>query len=113
MFLNKIVSWQDWSHPDTGMKAVLLEELKDFTTSHHENISSKLVSGSTAHTLAILSCTESVSWLESLINFIDEFMEYLTTAKFSNKKALSLTTRLAKRILVEVFRGIMKSVEVP
>jgi hypothetical protein len=53
-----------------------------------------------------------VSIIEALITFIDDFVKHLTTAKCSVKKASHVTTRLAKRIMTEMYaprQGILKS----
>ena len=111
-FLDRIISWDDWDYPDTGMRAVLSSELDAFSESHQRIVDSTLQDGSPAHTLAILSATESVAWLESLMTFVDGFMKHLTKARFSHKKALHVTSRLVKRIFEEVFQprqGVIKA----
>jgi hypothetical protein len=43
---------------------------------------------------------------------MDDFVKHLTTAKFSVKKAFHVTSRLAKRILTEMYvprQGILKT----
>ena len=64
------------------------------------------------YAIACLALSNSVSIVEALIQFIDNFVKHLTTAKFSQKKALHVTSRLAKRILTEMFepcQGVLKS----
>lgn len=111
-FLDKIISWDDWGYPDTGMRAVLTTKLQEFIDSHQKIVDASLVLGSPAYTLATMSATESVAWVESLMTFVDNFMKNLTKARFSNKKALHVTSRLVKRIFEEVFRprqGVIKA----
>ena len=67
---------------------------------------------SRVYAIACLALSDSVSIVEALIQFIDDFVKHLTTAKFSQKKALHVTTRLAKRILTEMFgprQGVLKT----
>jgi hypothetical protein len=62
--------------------------------------------------VACLALSDSVSIIEALITFIDDFVKHLSTAKFSVKKAFHVTSRLAKRILTEMYeprQGILKS----
>jgi hypothetical protein len=54
--------------------------------------------------VATEALTNSCSWIEGLIGFIDETYEELSSARFGTTKAWHLTTRLAKRILEDVSR---------
>ena len=94
------------------MKAVLTHELAEFIKSHQSLVQANLPFRSEIYTLALLSATESVGWIESLMVFIENFMKQLTIHKFSTKKALHVTSRLVKRIFVEIFKprqGIIKA----
>jgi hypothetical protein len=67
---------------------------------------------SRVYVIACLALSDSVSIVEALIKFIDDFVKHLTTAKFSFKKAFHFTTRLVKHILIEIFepqRGVLKT----
>jgi hypothetical protein len=49
-----------------------------------------------------MALTESVSWIEGFIVFLDDYHRDLTKAKFGTKKAWHVATRLGKRILEEI-----------
>jgi hypothetical protein len=75
-------------------------------------IKNTLDADSRVYAVACLALSDSVSIIESLITFIDTFLKQSTTAKFSIKKAFHVTTRLAKRILTEMYeprQGVLKS----
>ena len=111
-YLSKIVTWSDWDYPDTGLRQCLKQELEIFSRSHRLEIENTLDQESRVYALACLALSDSVSIVEALIQFIDDFVKHLTTAKFSQKKALHVTSRLAKRILTEMFgprQGVLKS----
>jgi hypothetical protein len=49
-----------------------------------------------------MALTESVSWLEGFIVFLDDYYRELTKAKFGTKKAWHVTTRLGRRMFLEI-----------
>jgi hypothetical protein len=49
-----------------------------------------------------MALTESVSWVQGFIVFLDDYHRDLTKAKFGTKKAWHVATRLGKRILEEI-----------
>jgi hypothetical protein len=111
-YFSKIAMWSDWDFPDTGLRQILIQELEIFSRSHRLEIENTLDPESRIYAVACLSLSDSVSIIESVIKFIDDFVKHLTTAKFSTTKALHITTRLAKRILTEMFtprQGVLKS----
>jgi hypothetical protein len=111
-YLEKIPNWNDWDYPDTGLRQSLNHELEIFNRSHRLEIESTLDEDSRVYAVACLALSDSVSIIESLVKFIDTFVKQLTTAKFSIKKAFHVTTRLAKRILTEMYeprQGVLKS----
>jgi hypothetical protein len=67
-----------------------------FKTSHQERIEEVYEAETRAYNLAVLSLTESISFIEGFMKFIDDYMKHLTQAKFGVKKAFHVTTRLAK-----------------
>jgi hypothetical protein len=82
-----------------------------FKTSHQERIEEVYEAETRAYNLDVLSLTESISFIEGFMIFIDDYMKHLTQAKFGVKKAFHVTTRLTKGMwiaLVEPRNGIMK-----
>jgi hypothetical protein len=111
-YLSRIVSWDDWDYPDTGLRQCLTKELVIFNRSHRSEIENTLDEESRVYAVACLALSDSVSIIEAIIKFIDDFVKHLTTAKFSVKKAFHVTSRLVKRIFTEMFeprQGILKS----
>jgi hypothetical protein len=111
-YLNKIPTWSDWDYPNTGLRQSLNHELEISNRSHRLEIENTLDEDSRVYAIACLALSDSVSIIESLIEFIDTFVKQLTTAKFSIKKAFHVTTRSAKRILTKMYeprQGVLKS----
>jgi hypothetical protein len=97
-----IISYDEWDAPGSGFRVQLKDELVTFRAAHLEIIDSVLERDSTARAIASMALTESVSWIEGFIVFLDDYHRDLTKAKFGTKKAWNVTTRLGKRILEEV-----------
>ena len=55
-----------------------------------------------AYSVTSMALTESGAWVEGFIVFIDNNYRDLTKAKFGTKKAWHVTTRLGRRIFIEV-----------
>jgi hypothetical protein len=111
-YLSRIPTWSDWDYPDTGLCQSLTQELEIFNRSHRLEIENTLDQESRVYTVACLALSDSVSIIEALIKFMDDFVKHLTTAKFSVKKAFHVTSRLAKRILTEMYeprQGVLKT----
>ena len=53
--------------------------------------------------LATLAIKESISFLEAIFAFMDDFHKHLTTRKFSDKRAHHVTMMLVRRILERVY----------
>jgi hypothetical protein len=112
-YFDAIPTFADWDEKDNGWRDKLEEELVSFQTSMEDGISLQFGPGTPSYYhLASLSVTRSVGWLRGLKDFIDEYYKELTRGKFGTKKAWHVTTRLAKRLLVEVAAprvGVVKS----
>jgi hypothetical protein len=108
---NCVSNRSDWDEAESGFRAKLDEELIAFKTSHQERIEEVYEAETRAYNLAVLSLTESISFIEGFMKFIDDYMKHLTQAKFGVKKAFHVTTRLAKGMwiaLAEPRNGVMK-----
>jgi hypothetical protein len=97
-----IGTFDEWDAPISGFRARLKEELTTFRSAHQENIDESLSRGSVGYAVATMALTESVSWLEGFIVFLDDYHHDLTKAKFGSKKAWHVATRLGRRMLLEV-----------
>jgi hypothetical protein len=102
-YLSKISNWSDWDYPHTGLCQTLTDELEIIKSSHRSEIENTLDQESRVYTVACLALSDSVSIIEALVKFIDNFVKQLTTARFSAKKAFHVTSQLAKRILTEMY----------
>ena len=101
-FFDKVPSYEAWEEPQTGFRDRLKEELETFGQGYNRMILNTLPSGSPAYTVAYNSVTNSISFIESLMGFIDDIYRELTRAKFSKSKAWALVTRLIRRIFMDV-----------
>jgi hypothetical protein len=101
-YFDAIPSFADWDEKDNGWRDKLEEELVSLQSSMEDNIALQFGAGTPAYNLASLSVTRSLGWIRGLEDFMDEYYKELTKGKFGTKKAWHLTTRLAKRLLVEV-----------
>jgi hypothetical protein len=111
---NCVLNWSDWDEAESGFRAKLDEELIVFKSSHQERIDEVYKAETQAYNLAVLSLTESISFIESFMKFIDDYMKHLTQAKFGVKKAFHVTTCLAKGMwmaLAEPRNDVMKMIK--
>jgi hypothetical protein len=97
-----ISTFDEWDSPGSGFRVQLKDELVTFRAAHLENIDNALERDSIACAVATMALTESVSWVEGFIVFLDDYHRDLTKAKFGTKKAWHVATRLGKRILEEI-----------
>ena len=101
-YFDQISDFDLWDQSGDGYKDKLKSELLEFQVSHTEYINDELLPGSKIHTLATLSLAASVTFTNALVNFISDTYREYTMSKFSSKKAWSITTRLASRIMNHV-----------
>jgi hypothetical protein len=101
-FFSEITTWEEWDAPMTGFRAVLKETLTSFRTSHQNNIDDTLDRQTLVYATATMALTDSVAWLEGFIVFIDDYYRDLSKARFGTKKAWHVTTRLGRRMFLEV-----------
>ena len=102
-YLSRVPTWNDWDYPDTGLRQTILHELEIFQRAHRSEIENSLEPEARVYGVACLALSDSVSIVEAVVKFIDDFVKHLTTAKFSFKKAFHVTSRLTKRILTEMY----------
>jgi hypothetical protein len=100
-FFNLLPDFNGWDFPKTGYRDRLKEELYNFKASQEFRISEQHA-GTAAYSVAMHSVTSSLSWIEGFIVFIDDYYKELTKAMFGKAKAWSVTTRLARRMLMDV-----------
>ena len=98
-FLDQLPSWEAWNNAITGLRKQWTEALQNVVNNHRLSIHSKLGHESKMSTLCIAALSESQACVQSLFNFIDEYMRKLQLANFDDKLAFHLTTRLVKKFL--------------
>jgi FtsZ-binding cell division protein ZapB len=101
-YFNEILTFEDWDSPITGFRDLLKEQLASFRELHQINIDDTLKRDTRAYRIATMAPTESVSWLEGCVVFMDNNQRDLTKARFGSKKAWHVTTRLARQMLLEL-----------
>jgi hypothetical protein len=101
-YFETIGTYDEWDAPVSGFWARLKEELVTFRAAHQDNIDETLDRDTIGYAMATMALTESVAWLEGFIVFLDNYHRDLTKAKFGTKKAWHVTTRLGRRMLMEV-----------
>jgi hypothetical protein len=114
-YFDTIPTFEEWDLPNSGYRTRLKEELVTFRAAHQDNIDESVERDSLAYALATMALTESVTWLEGFIVFLDDYHRDLAKAKFGSKKAWHVTTRLGRRMMMEIAvprNGIINSFQV-
>ena len=101
-FFSEVATWDEWDMPMTGFRACMKEALTSFHTAHQGNIDDTLERDSLVYAISTMALTESVAWLEGFIVFLDDYYTDLLTARFGSKKAWHATTRLGRRMFLEL-----------
>jgi len=97
-----IKSWDDWDLPNDGFRDRLNMELQLFKSGHQETLDSELTPLSPYYNLCILALTESVSWVDRLVKFLDDTFNEYSRSRYGPKKAWHITTRLGKALIEKV-----------
>ena len=101
-YFSQIKTFKDWNNPNSGFKLRLKKELERFRRSHLSTIRETLSVRSPVYQLATSSLTESISWTNGLINYIDLTYEEYAAGKFGTAKSWHVTTKLASALIKEV-----------
>ena len=102
-YFDTIPSYTDWNTTDDGFHDTLLYEFKSFQHYHNQLLRESLGDGTTTYTVAHSSLTNSVSWMEESIRFMDDTYNEYVDSKFNAKKAWNITTRLARTLLIAIY----------
>jgi len=97
-----IKTWDDWDLPNDGFRDRLHFELQLFKSGHQETLDAELTPLSPFYNLCVLALTESVSWVDNLVKFIDDTYNEYSRSRYGPKKAWHVTTRLAKALIERV-----------
>jgi hypothetical protein len=97
-----IATYEEWDTPVSGYRARLKEELVTFRAAHLGNIDETLERDSMIYAVANMALTDAIGWMEGFIVFIDDYYRELSKARFGTKKAWHVTTRLGRRMLLEI-----------
>ena len=101
-YFSQIKTFKEWNNPNSGFKLRLKKELERFRRSHLSTIRETLSVRSPVYQLATSSLTESISWANGLINYIDLTYEEYAAGKFGTAKSWHVTTKLASALIKEV-----------
>jgi hypothetical protein len=101
-YFDTVATFEEWDVPNSGYRTRLKEELVTFRAAHQDNIDETLERDSFGYAVATMALTESVSWIEGFIVFLDDYHRDLAKAKFGTKKAWHVTTRLGRRMMLEI-----------
>jgi hypothetical protein len=99
---DNIASYEEWDTPVSGFRARLKEELVTCRAAHLGNIDETLERDSIGYAIATMALTEAIGWMEGFIVFLDDYYRDLSKARFGTKKAWHVTTRLGRRMLLEL-----------
>jgi hypothetical protein len=91
-YLSWVPTWADYDYPNTGLRQTILNKLEIFQRAHRSEIENSLEPTARVYAVACLALSDSVSIIEAVLKFIDDFVKHLTTAKFSFKKAFHVTS---------------------
>jgi len=97
-----IKTWDDWDLPHDGYRDRLNLELHLFKTGHLETLEAELAPLSPYYNLCVLALTESVSWVDSMMKFVDDTFNEYSRSRYGPKKAWHITTRLAKALIEKI-----------
>jgi hypothetical protein len=101
-YFDRIPSYAAWDESGTGYRDRLKDEIASFEEAHQDLIDVTLQSETKPHSIATLSLSNSVSWLQLFVSYLEETYKDLMKHKFSTEKAWRLVTRLGRRIFLEV-----------
>jgi hypothetical protein len=98
-FCDVLTAWSLWNNPITGYRKQYTETLTLVVKNLHKAIHTQFGHDTPAAMLCIAALGESQACVQSLFNFIDEYMRKLTESNFDEANAFHLTTRLVKKFL--------------
>ena len=101
-YFSQIKTFKQWNNPNSGFKLRLKRELERFRRSHLATIRESVSVRNPLYQLATSTLTESISWANGLINYIDLTYEEYSSGKFGTSKSWHVTTKLATALVKEV-----------
>ena len=101
-YFSQIKTFKEWNNPNSGFKLRLKRELERFRRSHLSTIRESVSVRNPLYNLATSTLTESISWANGLINYIDLTYEEYSSGKFGAAKSWHVTTKLATALIKEV-----------
>ena len=113
-YFSHIKTFKQWNNPNSGYKLRLKKELERFRRSHLTTIRESVSVRNPLYQLATSTLTESISWANGLINYIDLTYEEYSSGKFGTAKSWHVTTKLATALIKEVNKpreGVLNSFE--
>ena len=99
-----IKTWDAWDMAHDGIRPQIEEHLSTYHEGQLERIHNLLDPTDAFYQIAVLSLSTSVSFITSLISFLDSTYRTYVRAKFNTKRAWHIATRLTKRLIVKVYK---------
>ena len=102
-YFTQINSYCDWSTPSTGKRERLRLKLLDFQSYFKAILDSGVIQRlSPFYNICYLAMTETISWTEGLIKFMDDTFEIYSRTQYGCEKAWHVVTRLTSRLIEAV-----------
>ena len=98
-YFKMIKTWEDWNTPHDGFRDQLKRELSVFDLGHNETISAECEPLTVFHSLASKTLSDSITWANKLIKFIDDTYREYSRARYGSRKAWHVTTKLAVALM--------------
>jgi len=86
-YFKMIKTWEDWNTPHDGFRDQLKRELSVFDLGHNETISSECEPLSVFHSLVSKTLSDSITWANKLIKFVDDTYREYSRARYGSRKA--------------------------
>ena len=98
-YFKMIKTWEDWNTPHDGFRDQLKRELSVFDLGHNETISAECEPLSIFHSLVSKTLSDSITWANKLIKFVDDTYREYSRARYGSRKAWHVTTKLAVALM--------------
>jgi len=98
-YFKMIKSWDDWNTPHDGFRDQLKRELSLFDVGHNATISAEFEPLLVFHSLVSKTLSDSITWANKLVKFIDDTFREYSRARYGSKKAWHVTTKLAVSLM--------------
>ena len=99
-----IKTWDAWDMAHDGVRTQIEEHISTYQEGQLERINNLLNPSAPFYQVAVISLSATVSFTTLLISVLDSTYRTYVRAKFNSKRAWHIATRLAKRLIVKVYK---------